>query len=91
MEVGLSNDLRASLTDQSDDQDDLDRDPVSLAMGGRERSASSEFSLPPLQDFDDHRDLPNLDNQNLNNLMSQYKSNEKVDRLSVPHDLSAIA
>ena len=91
MEVGLSDNLRASLKEQVDDTDDINRDPVSLTLGGRERSASNEFSLPPLQDFEDHRDLTNLEDQNLNNLMSQYKSNEKGERLSVPHDLSAIA
>ena len=50
--------------------DDLDRDPTSLMLGGRERSASNEFTLPPLQDFDDHGDQSNLEDQNLNNLMS---------------------
>lgn len=55
MEVGLSDNLRAQLTDQVNDIDDLTRDP-SLMLLGRERSASNEFTLPPLQDFDDHRD-----------------------------------
>jgi hypothetical protein len=62
MEVGLSNSLKASLKD--DDDDDINRDPTStdcLKLGGRERSASNEFTLPPLQDFDDHRDLIHLD------------------------------
>ena len=69
MEVSLSDNLRATLTDQDNDMDDINRDP-SLMLCGRERSASNEFTLPPLQDFDDHRDQSNLEDQNLNNLMS---------------------
>ena len=90
MELTLSDNLRATLTDLNQDLDDIQRDP-SLMLGGRERSASNEFSLPPLQDFDDHRDLQNQDDQNYNNLMNQYKSNEKGEKISVINDLSAIA
>ena len=60
-------------------------------LGGRERSDSNEFCLPPLQDFDDHRDQANQNDQNLNNLLSAYKSNEKGQKMTVDHDLSAIA
>lgn len=47
MEVSLSDNLRATLTDQVNDMDDLNRE-TTLMLGGRERSASNEFSLPPL-------------------------------------------
>lgn len=61
-------------------------------LGGRQRSSSKEFILPPLQDFDDHGDQANQKDQKYNNMLDNYKSNEKPQKiLSVDHDLSAIA
>ena len=96
MSASLSDNLKASLTDQNDhlsDLDDLNRDPNSLVLSGRQRSLSKEFCLPlpPLQDFDDHRDQAMQNDQNLNDLMNNYKSNEKGQKMTVDHDLSAIA
>lgn len=61
IQVGLSESLRASLSDQNEglsDLDDINRDPNSLVIG-RQRSSSKEFTLPPLQDDDDHKDQAN--------------------------------
>ena len=68
MEAGLSDSLKASLKDNDDHGPN--RDAHSLKLSGRERSASNEFSLPPLPDFDDHNDFMNQDDQNSNNLMN---------------------
>lgn len=85
MEVGLSDSLKASLKDNDDDEPH--RNVQSLKLSGRERSASNEFSLPPLPDFDDHNDFMNQDDYSKN----QYKSQEKGEKISVGVDLSAIA